>query len=76
MGTETEEAASGTIEEINRFVESGKRVSLYFSEKNIPNDCDLDQLSKLRNFKTECFGKGLVDLFIENEGLPCDFVII
>jgi hypothetical protein len=60
LGTRTEGAASGTIEEIERVHARGKPVLLYFSRR--PGDfgnVDTAQLEALRRFKDECKKKAL-----------------
>lgn len=61
---------SGTLEEIERVAKDGKPVMLYFSkaDKN-PDDIDLEQLKKLREFKKKTFPNALV----ENYSGPVEF---
>ena len=63
LGTPTPEAISGTVEEIERSVEHGKHVHLYFSEAPHPNDVDVEQLSALRSFREEISERGLLATF-------------
>ena len=63
IGTPTGEAESGTIEEIERSVKSGKPVMIYFCTKNLPQHVDLDQWQRLRDFKGQIRRRGLVDEF-------------
>ncbi|MCY8814529.1 hypothetical protein P8917_09675 [Bacillus atrophaeus] len=52
FGTPTDEYGSGTEEEIEELIKSGKQVFLYFSEKAIkPSDIDLEQYKKIQEFK-------------------------
>ncbi|MFT9638732.1 hypothetical protein ACMZ49_15550 [Alcaligenes phenolicus] len=60
LGSPTGEAESGTIEEINWFVKEKKPVMIYFSTRNLPSDCDIDQVKRLREFKKQIQQKGLV----------------
>ncbi|MBB3276305.1 MULTISPECIES: DUF4062 domain-containing protein [unclassified Pseudoxanthomonas] len=60
LGSPTGEAESGTIEEINWFVKEKKPVMIYFSTRNFPSDCDIDQVKRLRDFKKQIQQKGLV----------------
>jgi len=60
LGSPTGEAESGTIEEINWFVKEKKPVMVYFSTRSLPNDCDVDQVKRLREFKKQIQQKGLV----------------
>lgn len=60
VGTPTGEAVSGTIEEIERHMEAGKPVMLYFSNAAIPQDMiDDEQRKKLHEFRTWAQEKGL-----------------
>lgn len=64
IGSPTGEKDSGTLEEIERVVESNKPVMLYFSKiKKEPDEIDLEQLSKLRDFKKNTYEKALVENF-------------
>lgn len=54
---------SGTVEEIERAVESGKPVHLYFSTAALPNDVDTRQLDGLREFRAEISQRGLLGEF-------------
>src|SRR5690606_19975802 len=56
IGSPTGVADSGTLEEIERVANDGKPVMLYFSKssKN-PDEIDLEQLKRLREFKTKTF---------------------
>lgn len=61
IGTPTEKADSGTLEEIERVAESGKPVMLYFSRaKQNPEDIDVEQLTKLRAFKDKTLPNALI----------------
>jgi len=52
-GSPTKTAKSGTVEEIQRHLSERKLAMLYFSKKEIPNDSDLKQLKRVRDFKDE-----------------------
>lgn len=62
IGTPTGVADSGTLEEIERVANDGKTVMLYFSKssKN-PDEIDLEQLKRLREFKSKTFPNALVE---------------
>jgi hypothetical protein len=61
IGSPTGRADSGTLEEIERVATNGKPVMLYFSHiKEDPNQIEIDQLQKLRDFKAKTFPKALV----------------
>lgn len=60
LGTPTLRAKSGTVEEIQRFVDAGKPVAVYFSDRPLsPSAINTDQLAQLRAFKEDFRQKGL-----------------
>lgn len=62
VGSPTGVAESGTIEEIERVAADGKPVMLYFSQaKQDPDNLDLEQLAKLREFKKKTFPNALIE---------------
>lgn len=62
LGSPTGEADSGSVEEVERVAKSGKRVMLYFSRVGQnPDEIDLEQLRKLRDFKRQTYPKALVE---------------
>ncbi|NEB05604.1 DUF4062 domain-containing protein [Streptomyces sp. SID13726] len=63
LGSPTPDAVSGTVEEIERAIEQGKPVHLYFSTAQLPNDVDTAQLDGLRAFKSEISKRGLLGEF-------------
>jgi hypothetical protein len=64
IGTATGIAASGTVEEIDQFVASGRPALLYFSNEPIaPAKIDTTHLAQLRDFKRETYEKALVGQF-------------
>jgi hypothetical protein len=64
IGSPTGKADSGTLEEIERVAREGKKVMLYFSRvKQDPEGLDLEQLAKLRDFKTTVSPKALVETY-------------
>lgn len=64
VGTPTGVADSGTLEEIERVANQGKPVMLYFSQvRQDPNNIDLAQLAKLREFRQKVMPKALVESF-------------
>jgi hypothetical protein len=70
IGTETGEARSGTVEEIERFRKAGKPVMLYFSSQPVvPNSIDLQQYELLKSYKNECQKEGLVEEYSSSEEL-------
>lgn len=64
LGTRTEVAASGTVEEIDRFVANGKPAMLYFSKRTSAKAVvDPKQAAKLKKFKAATHRKSLVGSF-------------
>lgn len=64
LGTATGAAASGTVEEIDRFVAAGKPAMLYFSQrKALKGRVDPKQAAKLQKFKTATYKRSLVGSF-------------
>jgi hypothetical protein len=70
IGSPTGLADSGTLEEIERVAKGGKPIMLYFSKANKnPDEIDLEQLKKLREFKS----KTLPNALVENYGNHVEF---
>ena len=64
LGTKTGMAASGTVEEIERFVTDGKPAMLYFSSRKVSKvKLDARQAASLRKFKAATYKKSLVGSF-------------
>lgn len=63
LGSPTPDAVSGTVEEIERALEQGKLVHLYFSTHPLPHDVDTAQLEGLRAFRKEISQRGLLGEF-------------
>ncbi len=64
LGTGAGVAESGTVEEINQFVEQQKPALLYFSDRpTAPSGIDLKQLKKLKDFKDATYSQALVGSF-------------
>jgi hypothetical protein len=64
LGSSTDVADSGTVEEIDQFVAAGKPAMLYLSNRPIePSRIDLDQLGKLRGFKDATYKTALLGSF-------------
>jgi hypothetical protein len=51
IGSPTGVAPSGTIEEVERFRNSGRPVMLYFSEAPLPHDADVSKIDQVRQYK-------------------------
>jgi hypothetical protein len=60
LGQATAEAVSGTAEEIQRAIDTGKHVHVWFSNEQLPRDVDIDQLAALRNFRANIEAQGLL----------------
>lgn len=69
LGTATSVDVSGTAEEINRAVELGRPVHVYFSEEPISRDVDPEQLLALRDFKRELETRGLLGSYVDPQDL-------
>ncbi|KSU53324.1 hypothetical protein AS181_22085 [Gordonia sp. SGD-V-85] len=69
IGTATGVDVSGTAEEIQRAVDLGKPVHVYFSTEAIPRDADREQLSALDDFKESLRNKGLLGDYSDPSGL-------
>jgi 2-polyprenyl-3-methyl-5-hydroxy-6-metoxy-1,4-benzoquinol methylase len=68
VGTETENAESGTIEEIQQIVESLKPALIYFSNKQThPDQIDFDQYESVMKFKSFCSKKGIINTYSEHD---------
>jgi hypothetical protein len=64
IGTPTGVAESGSVEEIERFVQSKKPALIYFSTRPIvPSNLDAVQFERLKTFRTKCEAEGLIDAF-------------
>lgn len=64
IGSPTGDSISGSVEEIEKHVNSGKPAMLYFSNTPVrPDSIDQKQYEELVKFKEECFKKGLVESF-------------
>jgi hypothetical protein len=59
LGTPTVKNESGTVEEIEEFINSNKPVKLYFSTRGLPHDVQVDELTRMRNFKNSYKDKGI-----------------
>lgn len=66
IGSPTGISASGTIEEIDRFIAAGKPVMLYFSTGPIPHDHDANQLQLLRAYKSQIASRGVYAEFADD----------
>jgi hypothetical protein len=71
LGTPTPDAESGTVEEIEEFIEAkgAARVMLYFCTRDIRHDIDLEELQRLRDYKETMKTRGLYQEY----STPADF---
>ena len=68
FGTPTDEYGSGTEEEIEIMLNSGKQVFMYFSDKALsPSKQDQDGYKKVQSFKEKYIDKGVFFSFLTNE---------
>ncbi|PEG10309.1 hypothetical protein CON96_11465 [Bacillus wiedmannii] len=59
LGTPTFNHSSGTLEEINIFIEQGKEVMVYFVEEDIPRTSDFKEVGRVDDYKREYGQKGI-----------------
>jgi len=70
IGTPTGVDISGTVEEISRFRDTGKHVSIYFSNRAIPpSKIDHEQYAQVLKFHDLCNREGLTQNFDSVEGV-------
>jgi hypothetical protein len=70
LGTPTSEAESGTAEEIERFIEAGKPVLIYFSQEPVVlNSIDTEEYERLNTFRESLKARGLFDGYSSQEEL-------
>jgi len=64
IGTPTKEHPSGTVEEIEKHIQSGKPAMLYFSgQPVVMESVDLEQYQELQTFKKSCQSRGLYESY-------------
>ncbi len=64
IGSPTGVAVSGTVEEIQEHLNAGKPAMIYFSSAPVrPDSVDEKQYAALKEFKQECYNKGLVESY-------------
>lgn len=64
IGTPTKEHPSGTVEEIEKHIASGKPAMLYFSgQPVVMESVDLEQYQELQTFKKSCQSRGLYESY-------------
>ncbi|MEZ0272329.1 MAG: hypothetical protein ACAH18_09565 [Methylophilaceae bacterium] len=72
LGSPTGEARSGTVEEIQTFIQLGKPVMVYFSNKPVPPNeyqKNAQQFAELCAFKEECMKNGLIEHYASTDEL-------
>lgn len=71
LGSPTETYESGSVEEIERLLASGKEVMIYFCDRPVTQSAASDpQFQRLQDAKTKLRRRGLVDSFSLPETLP------
>jgi hypothetical protein len=73
IGTATGVAESGTIEEIENHLKSGRPTMIYFSSKDVPRNIDTGQLEAIRRAEKNYQDRGLIDTFENAEGFRQKF---
>jgi len=74
IGTPTGKAISGTVEEINEHIDSGKPTMLYFSNSRInPDKIDQEQYNAVLKIKKEYQKKGLTHSFNSSDDFRSQF---
>src|SRR6266849_3317813 len=64
LGTQTGEAASGTLEEIERAAKAGKQVMLYFSHAPMdPYDVESRQMASVKRFRENVESNAIIEPF-------------
>ncbi len=64
IGTPTERHLSGTVEEIEEHIATGKPAMLYFSSQPVALDTvDIEQVQRLKKFKESCQSRGLYESY-------------
>lgn len=67
IGTKTNAANSGTVEEIQQIVESNKPALIYFSNKQThPDQIDFEQYQSVKEFKNYCSKAGIINTYSEH----------
>lgn len=74
IGTPTSNYASGTVEEIEKHMASGKPTMLYFSSQPaVLDSVDTEQYSQLKTFKESCQSRGLYESYDSHSGFRDKF---
>lgn len=67
LGTDTGVSMSGTVEEIDRALEKGVPVHVFFSDGGLPRETDPEQLQKVIDFKAQLGKKGLYSTYKDKQ---------
>ena len=68
LGTDTGKAPSGTVEEIQEHLKTGKPAMVYFSKVDIQRDkFDTEQYAKLEAFKKDCKEQGIIEEYTSHD---------
>jgi len=74
IGTATESHLSGTVEEIEMHIATGKPAMLYFSSQPVALDTvEIDQIQRLKKFKESCQSRGLYESYDSHGGFKDKF---
>ncbi len=74
IGTPTEHYSSGTVEEIEKHVDTGRPTMLYFSGQPVAMDMvDLQQVAVLKEFKRSCQDRGLYNSYDSHSDFKAKF---
>lgn len=69
LGTATQNAVSGTAEEVEQAIEGGLPVHVFFSTAPVPHTVDVEQFTALKTFKESLSGRGLFSEFTTDDDL-------
>jgi hypothetical protein len=74
IGTATGEYASGTVEEIEEHIKTGRPTMLYFSSAPVlPDSVDPEQYRQLKEFRQSCQSRGLYEPYSDIEDFRSKF---
>jgi hypothetical protein len=73
LGTATGVAESGTIEEIENHLRSGRPAMIYFSSRNVPRNIDTGQFEAILRAEKNYRDRGLIDTFENSEEFRLKF---
>jgi phage protein U len=74
IGTTTMEYASGTVEEIEEHIKSGRPAMLYFSSAPVhPDNVDAAQYRRLKEFRSSCQSRGLCEPYSDIQDFRSKF---